>query len=420
MAWAVSSGQLFRQLEINRFTLTNGLRAVHAPLSGTAMAAVDVLYRVGSRFENPELTGMAHLFEHLMFGGSANVADFDMELSRAGGTSNAWTSPDFTNFYNILPACNLDTALWLESDRMMAPALSGHSLEVQKQVVIEEFKETCLNRPYGDMDHALQSLAYKTHPYRYPVIGKEFGHIEKVTEQDVRSWHDTYYTASNAVVCICGNVSFDQARQAVERWFGDMPLRPVPPEPTVREPLPEAPRYREMSGKVPQTVLTMAYPMAAYGEPGYYAADLISDILANGQSSRFYRELLLGTDLFTSVDASIQGNEDPGLFLIQARLRHNGPAAEEAAIAAIGAQLDRMASERVEEHDLERCLNRIQSNRTFSTMTPLPIALTAAMAEMHGEHPDAFMEPYRLITSESLRASAATLFAPCRRLTLVY
>lgn len=384
------------------------------------MAAVDVLYRVGSRFENPSHTGMAHLFEHLMFGGSVHVGDFDLELSRAGGTSNAWTSPDFTNFYDVLPACNLETALWLESDRMMAPSLGAQSLEVQKQVVIEEFKETCLNRPYGDLDHALQSLAYREHPYRYPVIGKEFGHIAQVTEEDARLWHRTHYVPSNAVICVSGNVGLEEVRSAVERWFGSLPLCPVPPAPTVAEPLPEAPRYREMSGNVPQTVLTLAYPMAGYGHPDYFAADLISDILANGQSSRFYRELLLGTDLFTSVDASIQGTEDPGLFLIQARLRSNGPAAEDAALAAIGAQLDRMVSERVGECDLQRCLNRIESNRTFSTMTPLPIALTAAMAEMHGEHPDRFMEPYRLITPESLRASAERLFDPSRRLTLAY
>ena len=384
------------------------------------MAAVDVLYRVGSRFEMPSHTGMAHLFEHLMFGGSAHVEDFDLELSRAGGTSNAWTSPDFTNFYDVLPACNLDTALWLESDRMMAPSLGAQSLEVQKQVVTEEFKETCLNRPYGDLDHALQSLAYREHPYRYPVIGKEFGHIAQVTEEDARLWHRTHYVPSNAVICVSGNVGLEEVRSAVERWFGQLPLSPVPPAPTVAEPLPDAPRYREMSGNVPQTVLTLAYPMAGYGHPDYFAADLISDILANGQSSRFYRELLLGTDLFTSVDASIQGTEDPGLFLIQARLRSNGPAVEDAALGAIGAQLYRMASERVGERDLQRCLNRIESNRTFSTMTPLPIALTAAMAEMHGEHPDRFMEPYRLITPESLRDSAARLFDPSRRLTLAY
>lgn len=384
------------------------------------MAAVDVLYRVGSRFEHPSHTGMAHLFEHLMFGGSVHVGDFDLELSRAGGTSNAWTSPDFTNFYDVLPACNLETALWLESDRMMAPSLGAQSLEVQKQVVIEEFKETCLNRPYGDLDHALQSLAYREHPYRYPVIGKEFGHIAQVTEEDARLWHRTHYVPSNAVICVSGNVGLEEVRSAVEHWFGSLPLCPVPPALTVSEPLPESPRYSEMSGNVPQTVLTLAYPMASYGHPDYFAADLISDVLANGQSSRFYRELLLGTDLFTSVDASIQGTEDPGLFLIQARLRSNAPTAEDAALAAIGAQLDRMASERVGERELQRCLNRIESNRTFSTMTPLPIALTAAMAEMHGEHPDRFMEPYRLITPENLRASAERLFDPSRRLTLAY
>ena len=287
--------------------------------------------------------------------------------------------------------------------------------------MIEEFKETCLNRPYGDLDHALQSLAYREHPYRYPVIGKEFSHIEQVSEEDVRRWHRTHYCASNAVLSVCGDVGLDEVELLAARWFGDLPSRPVPSVPAVVEPLPEGARYGELSGNVPQTVLTIAYPMAAYGEPGYFAADLVSDILANGQSSRFYRELLLGTGLFTSVDASIQGTEDPGLFLIQARLREgSGSAEEEAALAAIGSQLERIATERVGERDLQRCLNRLESNRTFSTMAPMPIALTAAMAEIHGEEADRFMVPYRAVTPESLRECAGRMFDPSRRIMLAY
>ena len=209
-------------MQINRFTLPNGLRVVHTRDTATAMVAVNVLYDVGARDESPALTGMAHLFEHLMFGGSVNVADFDGALSAAGGVSNAWTSSDFTNFYDVLPAVNLDTALWLESDRMLRLAFSEKSLQVQRHVVIEEFKQVCLNRPYGDLDHHLRSLAFTRHPYRYPVIGKEFSHIEKVTDEDVRNWFFSHYAPDNAVLAVCGNVGFDRVRESVNRWFGDM------------------------------------------------------------------------------------------------------------------------------------------------------------------------------------------------------
>lgn len=203
-------------MEINRFELDNGLRVVHCRDKATAMVAVNTLYNVGARDEHPELTGMAHLFEHLMFGGSVNVEDFDGELSAAGGVSNAWTSNDFTNFYDILPAVNIETALWLESDRMLQLGFSEKSLAVQQSVVIEEFKQVCLNRPYGDMEHAFRNMAYKSHPYRFPVIGKEFSHIEKVVPDDVRRWFYSHYAPNNAVLAVCGNVEFGLLRELVE------------------------------------------------------------------------------------------------------------------------------------------------------------------------------------------------------------
>ncbi len=407
-------------MQINRFTLPNGLRVVHSPDTVTAMVAVDVLYDVGARDENPSLTGMAHLFEHLMFGGSENIPDFDGALSAAGGISNAWTSSDFTNFYNVLPAVNIETALWLESDRMLKLAFSPKALEVQRSVVIEEFKQVCLNRPYGDLDHALRSLAYKKHPYRYPVIGKEFSHIEKVTQNDVRNWFYSHYGPDNAVLSICGNVTFDQVRRLVTKWFGNIESRHIAPRHIPQEPLQTAPRHLEMSGDVPQTAIVMAYPMAPYGQPGYFEADIISDILANGRSSRFYRSLQLGTDLFTEVDASIQGSADAGLFLINARLRENTPQAEADAIGAITARLTQLTQTEVAPRELRRCINRLESNRTFSLLNYLTVAQTLAQAEMRNENPDNFMAPYLAITPASLLDHARGLFDPDRLNTLIY
>lgn len=378
------------------------------------------MYDVGGRDENAELTGMAHLFEHLMFGGSANVADFDGALSAAGGVSNAWTSNDFTNFYDVLPAVNLETALWLESDRMLGLSFSDKALEVQRSVVIEEFKQMCLNRPYGDLEHKFRALAYKSHPYRFPVIGKDFSHIERVTQADVKDWFFRHYAPNNAVLAICGNVEFGQVRDAVEKWYGDIPRREIAPRLYAPEPLPDAPRSVEVGGDVPQTAVNMAFPMAAYGAGGYFKADLLSDILANGQSSRFYRRLLLGSELFTEVDAAIWGSEEPGLFTVTAKLRGKGADAERQAIDAINAELEALCETEVDGHELQRCVNRLESNRTFSLLNYLSVAQTLAHAEMHGEDPDRFMEPYRAVSPASLRQTAREIFNSSRAFTLIY
>ena len=407
-------------MEINRFVLDNGLRVVHCRDKATAMVAVNTLYNVGARDEHPELTGMAHLFEHLMFGGSVNVEDFDGELSAAGGVSNAWTSNDFTNFYDILPAVNIETALWLESDRMLQLGLSEKSLAVQQSVVIEEFKQVCLNRPYGDMEHAFRNMAYKSHPYRFPVIGKEFSHIEKVVPDDVRSWFYSHYAPNNAVLAVCGNVEFGLVRELVEKWYGSIPRRDIAPRLYANEPLPDSPRFVEMSGNVPQTALNIAYPMAQYGEMGYFAADILSDILANGKSSRFYRRLLLETDLFTEVDAAIQGSEEPGLFTINAKLRGDDRATEQKAIEAIRGELRRLCEEEVPQRELQRCINRLESSRTFSLLNYLSVAQTLAHAEMHGEDANRFMEPYMSLTPASVRDAACEIFNPLHEMTLVY
>lgn len=403
-----------------RFTLPNGLRVVHSYNPTASLAVVNTLYDVGARDESPDHTGLAHLFEHLMFGGSANIPDFDGPLQAAGGISNAWTSNDFTNFHDIIPAHNIETALWLESDRMLSLAFSDKALEVQRSVVIEEFKEVCLNRPYGDMGHLLFGMCYPGHPYGVPVIGRDFHDIEKTTQEDVRRWFHTHYAPNNAVLSVVGNIQPDKLHRMVEKWYGDIPRREIPPRRFADPALPDTPRLVEASGNVPQTAITIAYLMGGYDSTDYVPADLITDILANGQSSRLYRRLLMPGKHFTDIDASILGTEHPGLLMVNAKLLNQGPDAEREAIDAINSELARLTGTEVAPAELTRCVNRLESDRLFSMMSPLQKAQSLALAEIHNEDIDDILPRYRAVTPSLLRDTAATLLSPHRSMTLIY
>ena len=405
-------------IEYTTFTLPNGLRVIHNYDPSTAMVAVNTLYNVGSRDESPELTGLAHLFEHLMFGGSVNIPDFDGEIERAGGTNNAWTSDDFTNFYDIAPASNLDTLLWLESDRMLGLSFSPASLEVQRSVVIEEFKQTHLNRPYGDVAHRLRSLLYTVHPYRYPTIGKETGHIEKVTMDDVKHFFYTHYAPNNAVLAISGNVTLDRVREAVERWYGPIPRRDIAPRLYSPEPPVESPRESTVTGPVPQPLIVIAYPMAAHGEPGYIEADILTDILASGRSSRYYRKLVMSDPLFTEADASISGNEEPGFLMLKARLSDSS----EASIERARRTLTEVAAEctGVTERELSRAVNRYESNHQFLMLSYRTRAQELALSEMTGEEINSRVAAYRAVTTADVAAAAESIINPSRACTLIY
>lgn len=424
-------------IDFNRFTLPNGLRVIHNYDPTTAMVAVNVLYNVGSRDEDPSMTGLAHLFEHLMFGGSVNIPDFDAEIERAGGMNNAWTSNDFTNFYDVAPARNFETLLWLESDRMLGLAFSEKSLEVQRNVVIEEFKQTHLNRPYGDLFHKLRSLVYLTHPYSIPTIGKDPAHIEKVTRDDVREFFYSHYAPNNAVLAISGNVTPDQVRRGVERWFDSIPRRDIKPRTYQPEPLPEAPRELEVRGHVPQTCVVVAYPMPGYGQPGYIECDLITDILASGRSSRFYRRLLLGGDLFTSADASIIGSEEPGMLMLKGYLEDPSEATAHKAVERLmseaselcyqASRLDRLSYNLTEArpggvtpYEVERAINRFASDFTFSSLSYLQRAQALAMAEMHGEDINEIVPAYRRVTTAMIATTARRVIDPAHACTLIY
>lgn len=408
-------------IELTRFTLTNGLRVVHNYDASTAMVAVNVVYNVGARDESPELTGVAHLFEHLMFGGSVNAEDFDGEMERAGGMNNAWTNNDYTSFYDVVPAHNAETAFWLESDRMLSLAFTPESLEVQRSVVIEEFKQQCLNRPYGDAGHHLRRMLYKTHPYRWPVIGVEPSHIERVMMEDVKSFFYSHYAPNNAILVVTGNITAERTAQLAEKWFGDIPRREVSPRAYGAEALPTAPQRGEVRGNVPQTMLTVAYPMPGCHDRNYVACDTLSDILASGRSSRLYRDLLMGTDLFTSVDASIAGSEEPGFIMVNAYLNpEGGEAAIDKGLKLINDALAALVEKPVGRDELERAVNRFESTFAVENVQFLSRAQAIASYEIRNQDINGVVDLYRGLTPERVRAVAEDTFDPRRSSTLVY
>ena len=312
-------------ISFETLTLDNGLKIISNRDPNTAMAAVNVLYDTGSRDETRDLTGVAHLFEHVMFGGSAHVSDYSAAIEAAGGSDNAWTSNDYTNFYEVLPAVNIETAFWLESDRMLAPTLSEEVLDVQRRVVTEEFKQQCLNRPYGDLGHHLRRLLYDSaHPYSWPVIGLEPSHIARITRDDARRWFFSHYGPDNAVLAVSGNVDHDRVFALAEKWFGDIPRRGIARRSLPDPGFPQADVVETVTGAVPTTAVVIAFPMAPYGTRPYFAADTITDILSAGRSSRLYRDLIIGGDgLFSEVDASIAGSRHEGFLMLNGRLTDN-------------------------------------------------------------------------------------------------
>lgn len=407
------------------FTLDNGLQCVVTRRPASAMATVNILYNVGARDESRTLTGMAHLFEHLMFGGSANAPSFDRELEAAGGNSNAWTSNDFTNFYDVLPAANIATALHLESDRMLAPALTGHALEVQKAVVIEEFKQTHLNRPYGDVGHRLRAMLYNPeHPYSWPTIGLVPEHVAAVTPADAERWFYSHYGPDNAILSIVAPQPEEEIEKLVRLWFSDVPRRGIAPRVLPEPGFPKADVAVEVADQtVPQPFIVRAYPMARYGTHEYFAADTLTDILAAGRSSRLWRNLMYGPDegLFAGVDASISGSEHEGMLMIQASL-NDGAGRKDVvrAIELIDAQLRMLAEPgNITAREFERTMNNFEATYAFEGLGAGDLAVRRALALYHGEDPDAIVADRRKLTPGQLTASASAIFSRPKA-TLVY
>lgn len=414
------------RIDVNRFTLGNGLRVVHSYDPSTAMVAVDVLYDTGARDESPELTGMAHLFEHLMFGGSENVDDFDGEIEDAGGSNNAWTSNDFTNFYDTLPAQNIETAFHLESDRMLALSFNLRSLEVQRNVVIEEFKQQCLNRPYGELAHYLRKAVYGgTHPYSWPTIGLTPQHIANVTDEDVRRWFYSHYAPNNAVLTVCGNVTLERVRELAQKWFGDINPREIAKRELPKPDFPAKDTIEEVRADVPATAVAIGIPMAAYGCPGYLEADILTDILAAGHASRMYRKLIAvnaADGLFASADASITGSEHEGMLILNARLTRPGIDDAMKAREMMLEIVREMASEdgAATERELKRTLNRYEATFRFNNLSYLGKAQELALAEIHGEDINTRVAERRAVTTTDLRLTAQKLFNETPSATIIY
>lgn len=377
---------------MNRHTLSNGLRIVHHEDPTTQMVAVNVLYNVGARHEDPEHTGYAHLLEHLMFEGSINIPNYDTHVQLAGGENNAWTSNDLTNYYIALPCSNVETAFWLESDRMQGLALTQESVEVQKGVVIEEFKQRHLNRPYGDVQHLIRAMAYKVHPYRWPTIGLCVEHIEQATLESVMNFYHRHYTPSNAILSVVGGISFDEVVRLAEKWFGPIENlnseRMDSPYGVITEEIPQETPQQRMRRKtvyrsVPADMLVMAFHMADRKSHDYHVCDLITDLLSAGHSSRLIRHLIHDQHLFTSIDAYIQGSIDAGLIYIMGRTAE-GVTLEQAE-QAVWDELNDLKSNAVDTEELNKVRNRSESERTFNNINYLNRAINMAQLELIGQ-----------------------------------
>ncbi|MCF6171165.1 MAG: insulinase family protein [Bacteroidales bacterium] len=407
-------------VKYDKFILKNGLTVLVHYDRNTPMTAMNLIYKVGSRDEHPDKTGFAHLFEHLMFGGSLNIPKFDEPLQKAGGENNAFTNSDFTDYYLTIPTNNLETAFWLESDRMLSLAFTQKSLEVQRQVVIEEFKQNYLNQPYGDVYLLLKPLAYKKHPYRWNTIGKEVGHIRNAGMADVKAFYEKYYRPDNAILSIAGKVTTKQIEALAVKWFGPIPAGKQQPNTYTSEPEQAGERKLTVERPVPQNAIYLAWHMPPRTDRRFYHYDLISDILSNGNSSRLYQTLVKKERLFSDINAFVTGDLDNGLFIVSGKLI-NGTTSPEAT-DAIQKQLDLMAKEMVQEDELQKVKNKIESNLIFSKISVLNKALNLGYYEMLGDAArlNSEIENYRKVSSRQIREEAAQLFTQKKRNTLFY
>ncbi len=370
-------------IQFEKFTLSNGLKVIFHKDPTTPLAVINTLFDVGARDESPDKTGFAHLFEHLMFGGSVNIEDFDAPLQNAGGESNAFTSNDITNYYNIIPAQNIETALWLESDRLLSLAFTEKSLETQRSVVIEEFKQRYLNQPYGDVWLELRPLAYTTHPYQWATIGKEIKHIEDASMEDVKSFFYKHYTPSNAIVCIAGNFELDFVKQIMEKWYGDIPSGIKPARILPLEPKQEIFKEKTIESKVPSNAFYYAFKMAEKKSFEYYVTDLLSDALGRDKSSRLYITLQKELKLVTEINCYITGSLDNGLLIIEGKIAPGETF--EKIDTEIWKVLEELKHNLLSDSDLERIKNKISTAKEFQEQGLLNRAMNLCLFELLGD-----------------------------------
>lgn len=407
-------------IRYDRFILNNGLTVIVHQDKSTPLACVNILYDVGARDEDENRTGFAHLFEHLMFGGSINIPSYDEPLQRVGGENNAFTTNDITNYYLTLPSENLETAMWLESDRMLSLAFSEKSLEVQRSVVIEEFKQRYLNQPYGDVWLLVRPLAYKVHPYRWATIGKEIRHIEEAVMDDVKAFFQKFYCPKNAVLVVAGDVETSQVKQLAEKWFEPIPggekhVRNLPAEPRQEEYRSET-VYRD----VPFDAVYMNFHMCARNEPEYQAMDLISDILSRGNSARLYNRLVKEERMFSELNAFVMGDSDKGTFVISGKL--NEGTSTEKAEDAVFAELKKLQEELISDRELQKVKNKVESTHLFAEMGILDKSMNLAFCELMGDANlvNTELQKYMRVTAEDIRSISKEVFRKTNCSTLHY
>ena len=407
-------------IQFEKFTLANGLRVVVHQDTSTPMVVMDIMYDVGARDEDPDRTGFAHLFEHLMFGGSVNISSYDEPLQMAGGENNAYTTNDLTNYHLQIPAENLETAFWLESDRMLSLAFDEKSLEVQRKVVVEEFKEHYLTKPYGDAWHKMRELAYTTHPYRWMTIGKELSHIETAQLEDVKKFFFKYYRPVNAIMVVAGNTTVDKVKELAEKWFGDIPPgekynRNLPQEPPQQEE-----RKQTIKANVPLDAFYKCWHIAERLDKGYYVADLISEILSGGGSSRLYQSLVKEKQIFSNIECHHFGSTDAGLLAIEGKLV-KGVKLEDAE-AAVEKVLQELKEEPVMETELQKVKNKTESMIAFEDMSVMNRANSLAYYELLGdaELMNTELGKYAAVTVQDILEESRNIFRKENSNTLYY
>lgn len=407
-------------IQYEKFTLDNGLRVLVHTDTSTPMAVVNVIYDVGAKDENPEKTGFAHLFEHLMFGGSINIPTYDEPLQVAGGENNAFTTNDLTNYYCQLPAENIETAFWLESDRMLSLAFDAKSLDVQRKVVCEEFKEHYINKPYGDVWHKMRALAYSEHPYRWMTIGKELKHVEDATLQDVKDFFYKHYTPVNAILVVAGNITAEAVKTLAEKWFGPIPagtkyLRNLPVEPPQM-----APRMAEVKANVPIDALYKCWHICSRLDDRYYVTDLITEILSGGGSSRLFQALVKERQLFSNIECSHSGSTDAGLLSIEGKLVKGVQMKD--AEAALMEEIYTLQQKGITEKELQKVKNKTESSLAFEDMSVMSRATNLAMYELLGDAEliNTELNKYQAVTTEQLLNESKAIFNENNCSTLYY
>lgn len=407
-------------VKFETFKLTNGLTLIVNEDRTTPLVAINILYNVGSRDEKPDKTGFAHLFEHLMFGGSHNIPSFDEPLQFVGGENNAFTTNDITNYYITLPADNIETGLWLESDRMLALNFSEQSLEVQQKVVIEEYRQRYLNQPYGDVWLLLRPLAYKVHPYRWPTIGERIEHISDATLADVEDFFYSHYAPNNAYMSISGNIKAEDAYRLVAKWFGDIPSRNVKTKNIPAEPKQGEARKLKVTRSVPYHAIYKTWHMPDRLDKTFYVCDLITDLLSSGRSARLYRQLVKEKELFSEINAFVSGDVDPGLIIIGGKVMEG--VNPDDADRAIEEAIENLKNEHVSEQELTKLRNKFVSNLMLSHTNVLNKAMALSYYEMLGKASliNDEMEQYNSITSADIANTANEIFCNSNCSTLFY